>query len=1014
MKLIRKTGLLRRQKDGAVHCEIELCESTPGRYLVNVRQGRIAADWRESALTAQPVDLDAATRLFERAVAERIAQGFADPAAAPPAAPAAPVAPVGALTEADRAVLRRLERGSWQLLDQAQRNRTIWRIGERRLRAAVPTLVEQIERGDAMQDYCIAWAIGRCGDAGAAIAMRELHMRSATDAVRRVALLAWLLLASRDERMRHAQALTDAWPDALRSAFTRRDMAALPALFDTDSVLLEQLDQVALCDPFARELLLALLRQVPLEAGPFRAVRHLYKAAELRADGEVFALLQRRFETTPHQPDRYLWSQGRYVGHAQSAALPETTAAYSVRTRHYLLRRGWRTLRRLGEQDDPTFIPMALAQLEQLDDRAASQPSRRGGRTYDRYAHWPMFNHLLRNHAGLRSSRSGLAWYGSDEPRQEELRTEAFREIWDRHPEALLTLMRRSRCAGVHDFAARALADNHAFCASLAIGVLRDLLRSPYEATARFAFTVARARFEPTGPDADWLMLLVLAALPQAREYAMEWIGRDPARYAADAALVTTILCAPDGAVRRHGWILCQAAQRLPGMPEAIVLRLFDWLEHCGDVDAAETTVPAIAADLVQAIDLPLRSAAARAPYEPLLRLAGHPLAAVRLLAGRWLLLHKMPVSGLPGMTLTVLLRDPDVDVRAVAVRLFAALPDHVLTQQLDLVASFATSPDTLVRGAIDAVVARLAGDSDCRDALLPALMDSLFRSETAEGVHDDVLRWLTGPLGAAAQFSDPDLLRRLLAARGNGAQRLGALLIGRFDARQFDVADWAAFGRNQNAIVRRWAYDAFTAHPDMARGAMEAALRLFDSKFDDTREFATGYFGTVCTRDDWTPLLLVNLCDHADPAAQRFGRAMITTYFDVADVTEFMLKLSQHPSANMQLFVSGWLESACGGDADKLRRLEPYFLAVLSQVNRGRVVKSRVQHFLREQAMLSQEIAAVVSHLFARQVVTVAITDKAQYIEGLRAIHQRYPALPPVMTIRPPALRAGSMEEAR
>ena len=129
----------------------------------------------------------------------------------------------------------------------------------------------------------------------------------------------------------------------------------------------------------------------------------------------------------------------------------------------------------------------------------------------------------------------------------------------------------------------------------------------------------------------------------------------------------------------------------------------------------------------------------------------------------------------------------------------------------------------------------------------------------------------------------------------------------------------------------------------------------------------------------------------------------MITTHFDVADVTDTVVKLSQHPSANMQLFVSAWLESASAGDVDKLQRLEPYFLAVLSQVNRGRVVKARVQAFLREQAAQSEAIAAFVARLFARQVVTVAIADKDQYIEGLRAISERFPALSGVLTVHPP-----------
>ncbi|WP_175016906.1 hypothetical protein [Massilia sp. YMA4] len=1017
MKLIRKTSLIRRQKDTAVHCEIELCEAAgaPGRYLVNLRQGRLGGEWRDSTRTPQPVDLATAQALYQRAIIDRQAQGFADPAhveAATPTVAAAAAAP--AITEADRTLLRRLEPGSWKLLDQHQRNRTIWRISECRLRAAVPVLVDQLQRGDAMQDYCIAWAIGRCGDPGAAIAMRELHARGTTDAVRRVALLAWLMLASPEERERHAHALVETWPEPLRSACENGNAEVLLGQVAADGSWLEQLDQVALARPAARTLLLALLRAVPLRAGVFRAVRHLYKAAELRTDPEMFALLQRRFETTPHMPGSYVWARGRYRPFAEEAAHPDSTVAYGHRTRVYLLLRGWRTLRRLGELDDPSYISMALGVLLSLDDRDAAAPSRRGARLLDRYAHWALFNHLLRSHAGLRHSRTGLTWYRTVEHAADDLRTEAFPELWDRHPEALLTLMQRSRCEGVHEFAARALADNAAFSAALTLDQLRDLLRSPYQATARFAFTVTRARFEPEPPDHEWLVVLALAALPEARDYAMEWIGRDSARYATDPVLVRTILCAPDATVRRHGWILCQAALRLPGVPDEIVLQILDWLTHCDDSDDAAATVPAVAADLFHALDNPLHAAAAEAPYDALLRLAVHRLAAVRLLACRWLLLHALPPSGLPGTTLAGLLRDDDVEVRGMAVRLFAALPEHVLKAQLDLVAVFATSADGVVRAAIDDVVRRLASDTDSVAMLLPTLLDSLFRSEAADGVHDDILGWLTGPLSAAPELASPDLLRRLLAARGRGAQRLGAMLIGQFTPGQFGVRDWAAFGRNQNATVRRWAYGAFTAYPDQVRADMEGALRLFDSKFDDTREFATQFFAAQCGPEDWSPLLLVNLCDHPDPAAQRFGRAMITQHFDIADVTEFMFKLSQHPSANMQLFVSTWLESACGGDADKLRRLEPYFLTVLSQVNRGRVVKQRVQRFLRAQAMLSEEIAAVVAQLFARQVVTVAIADKAQYIEGLRDIQRRYPALPPALTIVPPTMRETTGEAVR
>ncbi len=331
-------------------------------------------------------------------------------------------------------------------------------------------------------------------------------------------------------------------------------------------------------------------------------------------------------------------------------------------------------------------------------------------------------------------------------------------------------------------------------------------------------------------------------------------------------------------------------------------------------------------------------------------------------------------------------------------------MPDNLLAGQADLIAAFCTNGDADMRRAIDPVLQRVAPiDPAFRSALLPALIDCLFRSETGEGVHADILAWMAGPLSASSELQDRDLTLRLLAARSKGAQQVGALLLPRFGTKEFTVADWAAFARNPGVSVRQWAFAAYEKHPETIRTNLEQALRLFDSRFDDSKAFGSAYFQARFSADDWTPLLLVNLCDHLDPAVQRFGRTMIAAHFDVADVTEYMLKLSQHPSANMQMFVSAWLESASAGDLSKLQRLEPYFLSVLSQVNRGRVVKGRVQAFLRQQATVSEDIAAFVARLFTRQVLTVAIGDKAQYIEGLRTIQEHFPNLTDIMTIHAP-----------
>ncbi|WP_166898811.1 hypothetical protein [Massilia sp. CCM 8734] len=1036
MRLIRTTRLVRRQKHSAVQCEIDLCELPDGaaRYLVNVRQGRSGDDWRERTRTAQPVDLATAEQLFAQVLAERQAQGFTDAAAAAPAqaddiAPAAAIDP--ARHAADAVLLGRLDPGLWRRLKDGQRTRTVWRIGERRLAAVVPLMVSLIGRGTTALDYCLAWAIGRCGDAGASQAMLELSTRGSSDAVCRIARQAWLQLADEAELRQHADQLTAAWPAPLRGAWVARDQQAITQLCaqsDQWSTLslsdwLEQLDQVALADPLARGILLAQLRQLPLRAGTFRAVRHIYKAAEMREDGELFGLIQQRFDTTPAQTSStYVRVDRKWMAYAEMAARPDSTVAYSTRTRDYLRLRGWRKLRRLAQYGEPAYVSMATGALLAMDDADAGQPYTRdgryywldgryqqhGNRSYDAYSHWTMFNRMLRSEGAWTGNRSGRSWFQVGPIVPASGREEAFPALWDARPGALLFLMQRSRCEGVHAFAARALADNTAFCAQLSLDQLGTLLRSPYSDTARFAFALCRQRFSDGVPDTRWLLLLLQSSLPEARTFALECISRAPDHYCADALLVATLACSPDETVRRHGRMLCQCALALPGQADVIVLLLLDWMDNCGDLDQAETVVPEIAADLVWLLDHPLRAAAAVAPYARLLALLGHRLASVRIAAGEWLLRHAEPAGAIPPETLAALLQENDAGVRAIGIKLFSALPEHMLAGQALLFAVFCTHPDAGVRRGIDSALQRIAPlDAVFRATLLPLLLDTLFHTESAEGVHADLIAWILGPLNSGADHLDRALLVRLLSARSKGAQLLGAQMLPRFSNTEFSVADWTQFGRNENASVRRWACAAFTEHATRARTQMEAALRLLDSTWDDTRAFAREFFSKQCASEDWTPSLLVSLCDHLDPEVQRFGRTMLMTHFDVADVTEYMLKLSQHPSANMQLFVSSWLASASAGDLSKLERLEPYFLNVLSQVNRGRVVKNRVLDFLRAQAQASEAIAAFVARLFARQVLTVAITDKAQYIEGLRAIQERFPALPALMTIEPPRAHA-------
>jgi hypothetical protein len=49
---------------------------------------------------------------------------------------------------------------------------------------------------------------------------------------------------------------------------------------------------------------------------------------------------------------------------------------------------------------------------------------------------------------------------------------------------------------------------------------------------------------------------------------------------------------------------------------------------------------------------------------------------------------------------------------------------------------------------------------------------------------------------------------------------------------------------------------------------------------------------------------------------------------------------------------------------------------------------------FLAAQAAHSEDIARIVARVFARQAVTGAITERAQYVAGLRSIQALFPTL--------------------
>ena len=1067
VKLVRKIPSER-------HCEIELSLAPPSagqdaRYLVNLREGHPDAEWQESTRTPFAVSLDKAESIFAELLASKLAQGFVNKAQVDDAAPAAQAANTdeamqwghssqtlvskiskpASLQEQEKILLDRLLPRAWSGLSRVERTRTVWRIGERGLQAAVPRLVELLASADDMLDYCIAYAIGRCGDSGASQAMFELSQRSSYAHVQDIAAQAWLALCTNEEAQQHAQSLVAGWPAELQSAWK----IALEAQEKqaVDDVLLcllssnnwpgwrydnwlEQLDRIAEAGsaPLARVILLQQLKNLPVSLQVFRAFRHLYKTAEFRRDAELFGILQQRFEKAwplffMYSGLRYVYLERRLVKYADEIRKKDSRVAYSNLTRDYLRRRGWRTLRRLGNLSSPDFVHMATGVLLACDDAHAGKASIQRQLEYHRqtrswstklryhspYANWMVFNQLLHQHdSQFQTSRSARTWWqpvtvdALDYPARLH-RQEAFPHLWDAAPGQLHLLLRHSLCLGVHVFAARALADNQEYCQQLSLPQLQELLQSAYLPTRELAFGIIKHRYREQAPDLHCLMILLAANYLPAAEFALGFISKAAEQYAQEDGLLLLMISNPLPPVRDACRLLAQSAS-----PETRLALLDNLLAWVRTTTLPEAQITLLQEDLQWLLHGLLASQVAQLSDAGLdawceLLLARHFWQ--QALATEVLLVHPAGIAHVSPAILRDLLQSEDAGRQSLGSRLFAVLPADLLRHQVDLVAMLASSAHARVRAAMTPVLTRLATDADFTGKLLAQLVDVMFRSDSGtddEGsessVHRDIINWCRTPLLGAVLALPVDVQWRLLQARSKGAQELGALLLtqaGGTLAASLSVLQWALLGRHALAEVRLQAQAYYQANLDSIRLHLDDALRILDTRWPETRTFAADYFANNIAAEEWTLSHLLALCDHQQAMVQRLGRQLITRHFRVEDATDYVLSLSQHPSANMQLFVSQWLEQSiqlqpAPQSAQYLQQLRPYFLSVLSHVNKARTVKNRVIVFLQNQGLQSEEQARFVAQIFSRQVMTVAVQDKAQYILGLTQLQAHYPVL--------------------
>ncbi|MEP0858603.1 WGR domain-containing protein [Trichocoleus sp. DQ-U1] len=1032
MELIQRTTLLYQAGSSDKVYEVDLCKTGENRYLVNFRYGRRGTTLKEGTKTVQAVPLAQAQRVFDKLVDSQIQKGYRDVTAGAvnPPTPAAPVQTASNIPVTSdprhQAILNRLanrDNRKWPL------ERAIWRAGELKIREATPLLIQLIGTGEALRDYCIAWALGWCGDESTIPFVRELSQhKSVAEFVCRIAWEALFKLSDEQTQGQMRSEKIEQLPLELRDlarngtaetfATTLRDY-----LNSSDYRRFSVLDTIYQIDnQYVRPALLDILCETPFKSNYFQRIRHIFKMAEYRHDAEVFGILAYAFEKEPgtfnNQQTGWQWDSVKreYYStgkrHTEELKSPQSKKAYSQQTREYLRRRVWRTLKTLGEESDSNYINLAVNILLQYSDDDA-QPAKQSTfrrwngqrrsyesftRGWDTYAGYLIFNHILYENSPRYASHP-KAWrcqdgYKPGDP-EPQVREEAFSELWQQNPAALVQLLIESDCRPVHHFAVKALRVCKEFCDRLDTDTLIKFLNQPYEITAEFGFLLARDRYNPAQPNSELVLALANCAFQEARTQAYRWIEQQREFFFESSDFIAGLVTSQQADTRAFARRLLSSSILTDTTARVLIGRII------AAVLVLEPTQTDSSREISETLLLCFAPQLRNLGFGVILDLLNHPMQEIQELGARILLNHDIRAVDLPPDLIELLLASPYESVRGIGVRIFGQLPDERLLSDRILIVSMAINAVADIRNAIRPVIRRLASNHpDFGTELAADFIDVLITPERHEGVHKDVVQLMREDIPEWMSNISKERAMQLLRAKSSVAQELGGLVLRENSARflpDFEISEIVKLANHEILSVREAAREMFLRSLNRIRSdsqEMLSAVRLLESKWEDSQEFASRIFNTEFVREDWTPEVIVSLCDSIREDVRSFGRDLVTRNFQESDGQEYLLKFSEHPSADMQIFATNYLENHAVNNSERLRKLASYFVTVLSSVNRGRVAKKRIFAFLDNEAQKSEEAARIIAEILTRQSATMAIGDKASAVQIMLKIQKAYPQI--------------------
>lgn len=575
-------------------------------------------------------------------------------------------------------------------------------------------------------------------------------------------------------------------------------------------------------------------------------------------------------------------------------------------------------------------------------------------------------------------------------------RLELYPEFWDEMPEAYIQLLMQAKMNLVMKFAYENVSVHSEYrnlLQKIDPEMMVSLLNKSSEYPQKLALEVLSEKQEELKRNEIFVAKLLVCETEEARNWAKTAIENNTGYFLASTDFMMHLIMNSRKESNEFINNLLQKASLSEERQKTLLGKVIIDLLSMENTDQNN----AIAESATKKLKITALDNFSEISWEIVAQLLTSPLNNNRFLASEILLSKskKYSVTEIPVSIIELLLNNTNESIRQNGISLLAQYPKEEITKNWQELLTLLSSEYKEVVECIFSQNDRLDSQSEAQMETFEMLFNLLMKEQRFENSHQLFREYLEKTASEYINKIPVKWILRLLFADSVKNQLFSFELLKKVEENsKFTLKQVIALANHEFLAVRQWAWNFYKNNIERIKSDRNHALGILDAKWDDTREFAFHFFSTEFTDEDWDTDCLVGIADSVRSDVENFGKNLIMKFFRKEHGLEYLTKLSQHPSQNMQLFVTSYLEEYASDKPEKLKELEFYFRSVLSRVNKSRTAKNRILSFLEKEGRKNKESAETVSKILDDLSATSAVQDKAKCIDIIFELKMIYPQL--------------------